>query len=212
MDEAILLLARKGALGRPVRITTAELGRLLGMSQQNASVRIRSLEMEGLAERSGNGIMLTRKASRALFSQFSMLKKLFEGGPIILHGKVVGGFKEGKFYMSLPGYRKAIEERLGFTPYPGTLNIEVSPEDLELRLELRTRKPIEIPGFSHKGKAYGPIEAYRCRVGGMEGAVIFPRRSQHGLSVVELIAPVHLMTELSLHIGSLVEVEVLPAS
>lgn len=210
MDEVILLLARKGALGTAVRITTSELGHLLGMSQQNASVRIRSLDRQGLVERSSSGFRLTRKAGHALLSEFSLLKKIFEGGPIIFHGKVVRGFKQGKFYLSLPGYRKAIEERLGFTPYPGTLNIEVFPEDLELRLELRTRKPIEIPGFSYKGKVYGPIEAYRCRISGIEGAAIFPRRSQHGLSVVELIAPTCLSKELGLRAGSKVEVEVLP--
>ncbi|MDD5096041.1 MAG: CTP-dependent riboflavin kinase [Candidatus ainarchaeum sp.] len=210
MDELLLLLAKKGALASPVRLTTSEIGQLLGMSQQNASVRLRSLEKEGMLERKAGSVVLTARSESALRSEFSDLKGLFEGGSILLRGKVVKGFSEGSFFISLPGYRKAIEEKLGFTPYPGTLNLELIPEHVERRLELRSRAPIEITGFSHRGKTYGPIEAYRCRVGGIDGAVVFPRRSQHGLSIIEVIAPVYLLGELKLGRGSLVDVEVFP--
>lgn len=209
MDELLLLLAKRGALGARMRLTTSEIGNLLGMSQQNASVRLRSLEADGMVERSAGSLKLTAKAGAALRAEFSDLKKLFEGGSIRLRGRVAVGFKEGSFFISLPGYRKAIEEKLGFSPYPGTLNLELIPRHVERRLELRSRAPIEIAGFSYKGKTYGPIEAYRCRVGGIDGAVIFPRRSQHGLSVIEIIAPVFLMGELKLKPGSGLEVEVL---
>jgi riboflavin kinase len=209
MDELLLLLAKRGAMGARVRLTTSEIGHLLGMSQQNASVRLRSLEAGGMVERTASSLKLTAKAGAALRSEFSDLKKLFEGGSIRLRGRVAVGFKEGSFFISLPGYRKAIEEKLGFSPYPGTLNLEIIPRHVERRLELRSRAPIEIAGFSYKGKTYGPIEAYRCRVGGIDGAVIFPRRSQHGLSVIEIIAPVFLMGELRLKFGSELEVEVL---
>lgn len=209
MDELLLLLAKRGALAAPARLTTSEIGQLLGMSQQNASVRLRSLGKGGMVERSAGSLKLTAKAESALRSEFSDLKGLFEGGSIHLRGRVVKGLGEGRFFISLPGYRKAIEEKLGFSPYPGTLNLELLPEHVERRLELRSRAPIEISGFSYKGKTYGPIEAYRCRVGGIDGAVVFPRRSQHGLSVIEIIAPVHLMGELKLKAGSELEVDVL---
>jgi riboflavin kinase len=209
MDELPLLLAKKGALSAPMRLTTSEIGHLLGMSQQNASVRLRSLEKNGMLVRSAGSLKLTARAESALRSEFSDLKALFEGGSILLRGRVVKGLGEGGFFVSLPGYRKAIEGKLGFTPYPGTLNLELIPAHVERRLELRSRAPIEIPGFSYKGKTYGPIEAYRCRAGGMEGAVVFPRRSQHGLSVIEIISPVFLMGELRLRHGSWLEVEVL---
>ena len=102
-----------------------------------------------------------------------------------------------------------IEQKLGFSPYAGTLNLEILPDFLEKRLELRSSRPIKIPGFSSGGRTYGPIDAYRCVVGGMDGAVIFPVRSQHGLSVIEVIAPVYLMGELGLKYGSELEIEVL---
>jgi len=204
----MLILAKKGALRTPIRLTTVELGSMMGMSQQNASVRLRELENEGSVERSGGLLRITPSGAASLKEQFLSLKKLFEPERMLLRGKVVEGLREGKFYMSLPGYRRQIEKKLGFEPYAGTLNLEVSPEFLEKRVELRSFKPIRISGFEHRGKSYGPIEAYRCRVSGIDGAVIFPRRSQHGLSVIEVIAPVYLIGELRLRKGSEVEVEV----
>jgi len=208
MDELLLLLAKKGALRVPARVTTVELGSMLGMSQQNASVRLRSLEQEGLVERKGGLIQITPSGEKALRADFDELRKILEPGTMIMRGKVVEGLREGKFYMSLPGYRSQIEKKLGFAPYAGTLNLELLPEFVEKRIELRSFKPILISGFEHKGKSYGPIEAYRCRVRGIDGAVIFPRRSQHGLSVIEIIAPVYLVGELRLTKGSELEVEV----
>jgi len=204
----MLLLAKKGALHMPIRLTTVELGSLMEMSQQNASVRLRELEKEGSIERSSGLIRITPSGATALKEQFLSLKKIFEPGLMLLKGKIVEGLREGKFYMSLPGYRKQIEKKLGFEPYAGTLNLELAPEFLEKRVELRSFKPISISGFEHKGKSYGPIDAYRCRVSGIDGAVIFPRRSQHGLSVIEIIAPVYLMGELKLKSGDSLEVEV----
>ncbi|MCX6768903.1 MAG: CTP-dependent riboflavin kinase [Candidatus Micrarchaeota archaeon] len=210
MDELLLLLAKKGALRTPIRLTTVELGSLMGMSQQNASVRLRELGEEGLIERSRGLLRITPYGAAALKEQFLSLKKIFEPGLMLLRGRVVEGLREGKFYMSLPGYRGQIERKLGFLPYAGTLNLELLPEFVEKRVELRSMKPVRIRGFECKGKSYGPIDAYPCRVGGIDGVVIFPRRSHHGLSVIEIIAPVYLMGELRLRKGSELEVEVLP--
>jgi len=210
MDELLLLLAKKGALRTPIRLTTVEMGSLMGMSQQNASVRLRSLEKGGLVERPGGMIRISPAGLASIREHFLFLKRLLEPGSIILRGKVVEGLREGRFYMSLPGYRGQIEKKLGFLPYAGTLNLELLPEFVEKRVELRSMKPVRIRGFERKGKSYGPIDAYPCRVGGIDGAVIFPRRSHHGLSVIEIIAPVYLMGELRLRKGSELEVEVLP--
>ena len=211
MDELLLLLAKKGALRTPIHLTTVEMGSLTGMSQQNASVRLRSLEKEGLVERPEGMIRISRTGLARIREQFLFLKRLLELGNIFLRGRVVEGLREGKFYMSLPGYKRQIERKLGFLPYAGTLNLELMPEFVEKRVELRSMKPIHIQGFEYGGKSYGPIDAYPCRVGSIDGAVIFPRRSHHGLSVVEIIAPVYLMGELKLRKGSELEVEVFPA-
>lgn len=208
MDELLLLLAKKGALRMPVRLTTVELGSMMGMSQQNASVRLRELEGGGAIRRAEGLISITPAGEAELKDRFLSLKEIFEPRLILLRGKVVAGLREGRFYMSLPGYRKQIEKKLGFEPYRGTLNVELFPEFVERRVELRSFGPVRISGFKHRGKSYGPIEAYRCRVGGIDGAVIFPRRSQHGLSVIEIIAPVYLMGELRLKPGDALEAEV----
>ncbi|MEW5996788.1 MAG: DUF120 domain-containing protein [Candidatus Micrarchaeota archaeon] len=210
MDELLLLLAKKGALRAPVRLTTTELGRTLGMSQQNASVRLRALVHAGLAERSGGQARISKKGEAVLRKAYAQLREALESRHIILRGKVARGLGEGGHYMSLPGYRRRMEKKLGFLPYAGTLNLELLPDFIEKRVELRSRRPIRISGFVRNGRSYGPIDAYRCRIGSIDGAVIFPRRSQHGLSIIEVIAPVFLMGELRLKYGSMLEVEALP--
>lgn len=204
----LLFLAKKGALRLPVRITTVEIGSMLGMSQQNASVRLRALEEGGLVSREGCMVGITAEGEKCLRSYLSELRRILEPESIMVRGRIVHGFDEGKFYMSLPGYKRQMERKLGFVPYPGTLNLELLPEFVEKRVELRSFRHVSISGFEHKGKSYGPIEAYRCRVGGIDGAVIFPRRSHHGLSVIEVIAPVYLMGELRLKFGDELDVEV----
>ena len=39
--------------------------------------------------------------------------------------KIVSGMGEGAYYMSLKGYRNQFIEKLGYEPYPGTLNVKL---------------------------------------------------------------------------------------
>ena len=41
-------------------------------------------------------------------------------------GKVFSGLGEGAYYISLTGYKKQFISKLGFEPYPGTLNLKLS--------------------------------------------------------------------------------------
>ena len=60
------------------------------------------------------------------------------------------------------------------------------------------------------GKAsFGKIDCYRCVIGGLPGAVIFPEMSVHGLQVIEVISPFNLRKKLSLVDGSKVSVEMI---
>ena len=209
VDELLLFLAKRGAATQPVIAKTTEIGAALSMSQQNASVRLRSLEERGLVERKGRRLVLTKEGIMELRGLYSQLKSVFEEQAFTFRGKVVEGLGEGRYYVSRPGYMRQFKNRLGFRPYPGTLNLELGNGYLEKRLQLRENPPIIMDGFKSGGRSFGPIEAYRCRLGKIEGAVIFPTRSHHPLTVIEVIAQPCLRKALGLKKGSEAELEII---
>jgi len=126
----------------------------------------------------------------------------------VFNGTVVLGLGEGAYYCSQKQYVDGFRRKLGFKPFPGTLNVSIDSEDIEKRIMLRQQKPIEIPGFRKGTRSFGRIAAYRCVIGGLPGAIIFPERSLHGLQVLEVISAVSLKKKLGIADGSKVQVEV----
>jgi len=206
MDELLLLLLRHGAHLRTVRVTSSELGSQLGMSQQNASRRLLELERSGYVERKNGGIMLTKKGKDELAGLYSTLKAAFEGGKIEFVGTVVSGLGEGKYYLSLAGYKTQIEAKLGFTAYPGTLNVRLEEADLWKKQHILGLDPVIIKGFRDEKRTYGDLFAYRCSVEGLDCAVLVPLRTHHGPDVLEIIAPWELKRKLKKKDGSRIRV------
>ena len=209
MDELLLFLAEKGALQTPVLITTKSLGRVFSMSQQNASVRLRKLEEKALLQRTKHGLKITEKGRKQLFFFYSRTKAIFNQKHFVFSGIVVKGLDKGRHYISIPQYKKGIKECTGFTPYPGTLNIELDDSQLESRVALRDHKPWAIKGFKHRGKSFGPVELYACNINGYKGAILFPFHSHHGLKTLELISPFELSKKFPTSPGSKIKVEVI---
>jgi len=128
--------------------------------------------------------------------------------PIFLKGKVVSGDGEGRYYLSLEGYRRQVREKLGFDPYPGTLNVLLDPPSAEAKSLLTFRKPIVLKGFTMDGKKFGEVLAYPARVRGLEAALIIPVKTHHPPEIIEVISPYELRRELGLKDGDVVEVMV----
>jgi riboflavin kinase len=207
MDSMLILFLRKGANLRPVKATTTDIGAEAGMSQQNASRRLMELEAEGYIERRKDGIILTEKAVQELASLHAALRSAFEGG-LELKGTIVAGLGEGRFYLSLDGYRKEIRRKLGFEPYPGTLNVRVDPECMPSRQQLRRMEPQIIQGFKGKDRAYGDLFAYNCRIGRLDCALIIPLRTHHGPDIIEVISSFDIKKTLGKKDGDSVKVVV----
>ncbi len=206
MDKVLLFLLKKGGNKKSVRITTAELGRALSMSQQNSSRKLKLLAEEGLIERK-NGIRITSAGMKKIKEHYIMLKRLLEGSRLRFSGRIVEGFGKGRFYLSLDGYKRGIRNRLGFEPYAGTLNVKLSKNDFMKRNEILRDEPIVINGFRTKERTFGDLFAYHCRVNGRSAAIVFPLRSNHPQDVIEIIADVNLRKALNKGKGSSVVVE-----
>ena len=59
----------------------------------------------------------------------------------IIAGKIICGVKQGKFFTQLKWFQEQCHEKLGFKPYPGTLNLEISGEYLTQPLDIHTVSP-----------------------------------------------------------------------
>ena len=206
--DLILLLLERGADAGSYAISTTALGQELGISQQSASRWLMELERDGMLERTQAGIKLTQRCMGMCGRVYAILKNVFEASETILvTGTVMAGIGDGRYYLSMPEYRRQVERRLGFTPYAGTLNLAV--DERKWKAMLIQSPGIDIEGFFKEGRMLGAAKCFPARIAGkVDGAVIIPLRSHHGPEVLELIAPVSLRRRLNLRDGSRVSVEV----
>jgi riboflavin kinase len=214
MLQVLKALALMNATRKVLKISSKELAEKIGQSIQTASRKLKELEDEGLIERTltkdGQFVVITDKGRELLYREYLDYKRIFEGeGEFVIKGKVFSGLGEGRYYVSLEGYKRQFEEKLGFTPYPGTLNLKIPKEQMFFRAKLDEMDGIKIEGFKTKERTFGDVKAFRCRVDGIEGAIVIPQRTHYPKDVIEIIAPVKLRDVLGLKDGDWVEVEVI---
>jgi len=204
--EILKKLALMGATREPVNLSSTILGSTIGTSPQTAARRLIHLEKQGYIARvvtnEGQNVRITDKGVSRLISEYTDYKRIFDS-EIRPHftGKVVAGLGEGQYYISLDGYRNQFLEKLGFEPYPGTLNLQ-----LKEPFGQHEAYAIKIDGFKDAARTFGGGKCYAIRIGGVKGAIIRPDRSSYPLNLVEIIAPVNLRKTLGLKDGDEVEV------
>ncbi len=207
-----------GASQTAIKISTTQLSDEIGGSQQSASRHLQLLESEGLLERSitseGSRIKITGQGLAELEVVLKELKWHLEGKEaqtIEFEGEVVSGLFEGAYYISKEGYRRQIVEKLGFEPFPGTLNIRMSEEDYDRRRRLERGEFIRLEGFKDGERSFGAAHCFPCLINDeVEGALIVAERSIHDYSVMEIISPHYLRRKLELADGDKVKVSFLP--
>lgn len=213
----LYVLAGLGAYHKPIKISTKALAEKIGLSQQSASRHLIGLEKKGLIQRTtskeGSLIKITGAGASLLKEIYLNLSAILEErpGPIVIEGEVFTGLGEGAYYVSQEGYRRQFIEKLGFDPYPGTLNLRITDvRGVMMRAVLDMYPGIEIKGFKNKNRSFGPVKCFPAIINGSEGgAVVIAERSHYGRDVIEVIAPVCLREKLGLRDGDRVKVEVL---
>jgi riboflavin kinase len=207
-SEILLFIAEHAGLHRPLEMTTTSLAKNLGLSQQSISRRLIFLEKSGYitrkAKTTGIIMQLKEKGIDRLQKMHERLDRVLKPAHS-LSGKVVLGFGEGRYYVSLPQYRKEFQEKLNIDPYPGTLNIKINIDSL--KGFLFNTKCINISGFSDKSRSFGDIESFLISVQGIKCAIIIPQRSAHEENIIEIISHEHLRKKLNLDVGSSVTME-----
>jgi len=214
----LLKLAEMGAHRRTAKISTEYLAGKMGASQQTASRYLIELDKKGLIKRDitpeGCLIKITDTGVKELKKLYSTLRFLIEATyppSITLEGTVFTGLGEGAYYISKDPYKRQFIEKLGFDPYPGTLNLKLTTEyDIKTRSELETYPAIEVEGFRNEDRTFGPVRCYPVIIENkVKGALITALRSHYDSSVVEIVAPVFLRKHLNLKDGHKVKVEIL---
>ena len=203
-----------GGLNGQVAVSSQKLADSLKMSPQTASRRLIALEKENLILRSvrpdGQYVAITRPGEEALKKEYADYKRIFEEntGVIWIEGELISGLGEGRYYVSIPGYVTQFKERLGFEPYPGTLNIRLDSAVVETRKKAELHGWVDIDGFIADDRTFGSARCIPCRINGYKCAIIVPGRSHYPDDIIEVISEVRLREKMDLKDGSRVKVEV----
>jgi riboflavin kinase len=214
----LLKLAEMGAHRRTAKISTEYLAQKLDTSQQTASRYLIQLDHMGWIKRTatpeGCLIRITDAGTKELNKLHQTLRFVMESTyppSITLEGTVFTGLGEGAYYISKENYRKQFIEKLGFDPYPGTLNLKLTTDyDTKARNELEAYPAVEVEGFMNEDRTFGPVKCYPVIVQNkVKGALISALRSHYDVSVLEIIAPVPLRRHLNLKDGHKVKIEAL---
>ncbi|MGD9075837.1 MAG: CTP-dependent riboflavin kinase [Desulfobacteraceae bacterium] len=118
----------------------------------------------------------------------------------VLNGKVVSGVRKAAYFTQLDWVQEQCMEKLGFRPYPGTLNVEMSEESLPIIEALQKEQGIElIPPDTE----FCAAKAMLLSLGSISGAIIIPAEDVrvHGKNIVEVISPLRLKEALQVDDG-----------
>jgi riboflavin kinase len=111
---------------------------------------------------------------------------------------------EGAYYMSLKGYTKQFKEKLGYVPFPGTLNVKLSKKEyIETVSQFYNRDCILINGFSDEKRTYGWVKCFNAKLNNLiDCELVILERTHHDNSVIELISKINIRKTAKLKDGS----------
>jgi len=116
---------------------------------------------------------------------------------------VFSGLGQGAYFTELDWVHEQCREKLGFTPFPGTLNLRASTVKLAALRRAAASTGVEITPPTAE---FCPATALPLTIEGQAAAAILPRASgfadeTHGTEVLEVIAPLSLKGKLGLRDG-----------
>ncbi len=122
---------------------------------------------------------------------------------MIIRGTVFSGLGQGGFFTQLDWVKQQFQHKLGFVPFPGTLNLKVDQESVDVVNKLRAREGIDIvppsPDFCQ-------AKSFPISIRGIGAAIVLPEaehftKDVHSSDVIEVIAPVNIKKTLSIQDG-----------
>lgn len=115
------------------------------------------------------------------------------------------GKGEGTILITLPWVTKQIKGKLGFSPFPGTLNLKLTKNSMKAREVLDRSSGIEIlPALGYRRG-----RLFRAKLRKVDCAIVVPDVMNYPKDIIEVIASENLRRRFQLTDGSKVEVQVL---
>lgn len=207
------MLAKEGSLDKSVTITTSNIAEKLEVSQQTASRWLEELNTDKLIDKTligqGLAIKISDEGKKILYKTYTDLQSIFHEVPGQIKGQLARGLGEGGYYISLEGYMEQFEKVLGWRPFAGTLNIRlVTEEDIDSFDRLLKTQYSTIEGFYHEEtkRTLGKVFLWKCELHYTndqvtEGAIIYPDRTHHQKTIMELLAPISVRENWRLNDG-----------
>ncbi len=116
-------------------------------------------------------------------------------------GVVIKGMSKGALFVAMPFYQKQFKKKLGFKPFPGTLNLRVTPR---VKREIGKQNGIKISGKKGNGSA----KCFAVEISGLQCFVIIPTKSMHPANTIEVLSRYNLRKKLHLRNGCRVKIEI----
>ncbi|MFB0561604.1 MAG: DUF120 domain-containing protein [Candidatus Lokiarchaeia archaeon] len=212
----LFTLAKMGAQSKTLEISSTKLGKKMNVSQQTASRRLQQLEEKGWLTREitrkGQFVRLTELGMNMLLEIYLWLQTIFDKKPpvLIMEGELFSGMREGRYYILVEGYKNQFKEKLGFEPYPGTLNLKLkSYSDLQTKKILLNYPGVMIEPFENKGRTFGEVKCFKTLINDkVEGAVLLIQRTHYGEDVLEVISPEYLREKMKLKDGDKIRLKI----
>ena len=127
---------------------------------------------------------------------------------MIITGKIVSGAGQGAYFTRIDWVIRQCYEKLGFKPFPGTLNLEIGPDDLPLVASLDQKAGIE---FISPDPQFCNAKAFAVQFQHINGAIIMPAEEVriHAENIVEIIAPLNVKVSLNVRDGDSLAIRLL---
>jgi riboflavin kinase len=234
----LIHLLAVGAKEIHVEITSGQLSKIINRSQQTAAKVLIELERSNLIERIKNNKKFKVKVSQEGYEIIKeleeMIKISLDNSKIkmaVFKGKIVSGMGEGSYYMSLKGYRKQFKEKLGYEPFPGTLNLRLEDKIyMDKKREITNYPSIYIHGFKDENRTFGWVKCYPAILTlekeklnknpkskdintkenkeiKLDSAILLLERTHHDNSLMEIISPFCIKETAKLKNGDIVTIE-----
>jgi len=209
-------LLSKGAKYNFITLSTTSVGKSIKKSQQAASKHLIELEQAGFLERIIHGRSLSVKITKKGYSELVKLSAALNSSLgnfpsfIELQGTLISGMGEGAYYMSLKGYTQQFKKKIGYVPFPGTLNVKLDKKKyLESAKQLEDFDGKIINGFSDNKRTYGWVKCFKAKLNNSKDCdLIVLERTHHDYSIVEVISKYNLRDTANLKSGSQVTIKI----
>lgn len=122
-----------------------------------------------------------------------------------MRGSVFSGKGGGGRFVDLAWVKEQVEKKLGFSPYPGTLNIRLTVESARMKEALVRAPGVEIVPAA----GYCSGKLFTASLMGLGCAVVIPEVPGYPEDVLEVISSENLRKRLNLVDGSPCEIQVM---